>query len=132
MSEQSQRQPTPEEMEKMMAVSQKGAEAAERPAESQEQRKSNVKEAMKEERDRQDLAQMSDEDIDRIADAFVGKAIAAFEERGAFDPPPERVQPASPPPAPPAPGQEAEAAAAAAEAAPAPQKQSWAQRFMGG
>jgi hypothetical protein len=123
--------PTPEDQAKMQAVANAGAKAAAEAPPGHET--DEAKEAMKAERDRQQLP-MTDQELDRIADLFVSKTIQQFEERGAFDPPAEPVAPAVPREAPAAPGRE-EAGAAQAEAADAapvvPQKRSFAQRFMG-
>jgi len=121
--------PGPEDQAKLQAVANAGAKAAAEAPPGQES--DEAKEAMKAERDRQQLP-MSDQDLDKIADLFVSKTIEQFEQRGAFDPPPEPVAPAVPREAPPAPGHE-EGAAAAADATPVtPQKRTFAQRFMGG
>src|ERR1700747_3063244 len=91
--------PSPEDQAKMTAVANAGAQpAAEAP--NPEQATQDAKQAMKDERDRQQLP-MSDAELDKIADLFVGKTIAKFEERGAFEPPPEPVAPAVPREAPP-------------------------------
>lgn len=109
--------PPPEEMAKMGAVAQAGETAA---AEGKD-----AGAAMKEERDKQGMDWLSDEHIDRLANALIGK----LDERGAFESTePVQAGPAAPPPAPPAPG---EPATAPVEAQPQPQKQSWAARFMG-
>ena len=128
--------PTPEDQAKLAAVAQAGAVAAANEPDP-DQASAAAKEAMKGERDRQQLP-MSDAELDQIADKFVNLTIQRFEERGAFDPPPDPVAPAMPREAPPAPGQEDAALAAAAgppdpagDAAPAPQRTTFAQRFMG-
>jgi hypothetical protein len=122
-------QPGTEDMAKIQAVADAGAQAAAQ-APDPEQATQDAKQAMKDERDRQQLP-MSDEELDKVADLFVGKTIAKFEERGAFDPAPEPVAPAVPREAPPAPGQEEASAAPDAPAEPAPQRTTFAQRFMG-
>jgi hypothetical protein len=113
-----------ETMQKGQQVAQAGAAAA--ATAPPEQAAEQAAAAMRAERDRVKL-EMSDEDIDRIASALSPKLLDGFQERGAFDPPPEAVQP--PPPPVPAPGEEA--TAATAEPAPAPQKRTFAHRFMG-
>lgn len=64
--------------------------------------------------------ELSDDDVDRIADALVDK----MSDRGAFDPPPEPVTaPAGAPPP----------AGVAPETVPQPpRKVSWAEKFRGG
>ena len=76
-----QKQPTAEDMAKVQAVGTAGATAA-TAAESPEQAKTDAKAAMREEADRQGL-KMSDEDIEQIANLFVDKTVAAFEQLGA-------------------------------------------------
>jgi len=123
--------PSAEDQAKLQAVASAGASAAAQEPDP-EQATVAAKEAMKDERDRQGL-KMSDQELDQIADLFVSKTIAKFEERGAFDPVPEPVAPVE---APPAPGAE-QAAGAAADASaepdpsPVPQRTTFAQRFMG-
>jgi hypothetical protein len=129
--------PTAEDHAKLTAVADAGAKAA-ADAPTPEQATQDAKQAMRDERDRQQLP-MSDEDLDKVATLLVGKTIAEFEQRGAFDPPPEPVAPSVPREAPPAPGAEDAAVAAgetpppgAAPPDPAPQKRpTFAQRFMG-
>jgi hypothetical protein len=125
-----QKAPTPEEMAKLQKVSNAGAQAASE-ADNAEQATDDAKKAMREERDRVGL-QMSDEELDKVADLFVGKTIKEFENRGAFDAPPERVQPPAQPTAPPPPGEAAQPGAEAEQAPQAPVKRTFAHRFMGG
>lgn len=120
------KQPTPEEMAKMQQVGQAGAEAA-AAAPDKDQATEDAKQAMREKRDEVGL-KMSDEELEKVADMFVSKTIAQFEQRGAFDAPPERVQAPAAPTAPPAPG---EAAQPAEQAPQAPVKRTFADRFMG-
>ena len=115
-----------EAMQKGQQVAQAGAAAA--ASSPPEEAQANAAEAMRAERDRVKL-EMSDEDIDRIASALSPKLLDGFQERGAFDAPPEPVTP--PPPPVPAPGEEATSAEAATEAAPAPVKRTFAHRYMG-
>ena len=122
-------QPTPEDMQKMKAVADEGAKAAAE-APNAEQATVDAKAAMKAEAEKQQLA-IPDEQIDQIADAFVGKTIAAFEQRGAFDPAPEPVTaPATPAAAPPAPSEQQ--APPVEQPEPVPQKRTWAERFLTG
>ena len=141
MADTTPQQPSAEDMSKLNAVGQAGAVAAAN-AESPETAQADAKKAMRAERDKQHLS-MSDDDIDRVADTFVGKVIDQFEQRGAFDPPPEPV--AAPPPPPAAGPPPAAADAAAGPPAPAadggsagpdpvpqaPRKRTFADKFMG-
>jgi hypothetical protein len=115
-----------EQMEKGQQVAQAGAQAA--ASVPPEQAPDAARDAMRSERDRIGFSELTDEDIDKFAAALSPKLIEGFRAQGAFDPPPEPVQaPANA--APPPPGDEG--AAAAAEPAPAPQKRTFAHRFMG-
>jgi hypothetical protein len=89
--------------------------------------------AMKAERDRVQL-DIPDDVLERMAKAISDQNIAALEQRGAFDTPPEPVR---------APDEPAQAPAGAdqtqadqppeqtQEPAPAPQRRTWAHRFLG-
>lgn len=117
-----QQQPTPEQMQ---SVATAGATAAATAPEGQAQ--PAAAEAMRSEADRVGF-DLTDEQIDRLAEAVSSKNIAALESRGAFDAPPEPVKPPEPPAAPPAPGEQP----AAAETPPQPPvKRTFAHRFMG-
>lgn len=118
-------QPSPAEMEKMQAVSEAGAEAAVQAP--PEQRQEDVRKAMRRKADEVKL-ELSDEQLNTIADMFVTRFVDEIDRRGAFEPPPEPVQPPeqaqqapTPPPDQPAAG----------EPAPKPQRRSLAARFMG-
>jgi hypothetical protein len=113
------KQPTPEEAEKMQHVAVAGATAA--------AAGEDAGPPMRAERDRQQLP-MSDEDIDKIASALNDKNIQSLRELGAFDPPPEAVQPPEHH-APPAPGEQPPAPGE--QPPPAPEKRTWAHKFMG-
>ena len=102
--------PTSDDVQKGQSVAQAGAAAAAGAPPGEEQQQAAT--AMRAEADRQNL-KMSDEDIDRIASVLSPKLLDGFEERGAFDPPPEAVQ-APPNIAPAAPGDNAAAAPAPA------------------
>jgi hypothetical protein len=119
-----QNEPTADDQVKAQQVAVAGAQAAaEGPAESAGDRAAA---AMKQKRDEIQFAKMTDEDIDKLCDAFVTK----LDERGAFEPPPE--PPRAPPAAPAAPGEVSPAAMESGEPVPAaPQKRTWAHRFMG-
>lgn len=118
--------PTAEDTQKAQQVATAGATAAAQGGDAGT--------AMKAERDRVKL-EMSDEDIEKIAAKFNELNIAAFENRGAFEAPPEPVQaPASAQPPPP-PGEADRQAAAQppGEVAPEqPKKRTFADRFFGG
>lgn len=115
-----QSEPTAEEHQQAQQVAAAGATAA---AEGRD-----AGAAMKAERDRVGL-KMSDEDIERVAQKLNELNIKAFEDRGAFEAPPEPVH-APPETAPPPPGDQA--AAPAGEAPPQPpQKRTAAHRFFG-
>ena len=124
------KQPTPEDTQKMQDVASAGAAAAASgPPEGASERAS---EAMRAERDRTSLP-MSDQDIDRIAGALSPKLIEGFRTEGAFDPPPEPAQPpANTAPPPPGEADGSQAPAPAGEPAPAPpRKRTFAHRYMG-
>jgi len=127
MSEQPDQQ---EALAKGQQVAQAGAQAAaDAPP---EQASAAARQAMRKERDRIGFTELPDAEIDRIANALQPKLIEGFRQAGAFDPPPEPVQPA-PNAAPPPPG-EAEAAAhapAAGEPSPRPVRRTFADRYMG-
>lgn len=115
--------PTPEEMRQMQQVAVAGAEAgaaSETPQEAEE----NVRTAVRAKADEVGL-QLSDEEVDKIAETFAEKAIGMMEQRGAFDPPPEAVQP--PPPAPPSPNE-----AANGDSEGPPRAKTFAEKFLGG
>lgn len=116
-------QPTAEEMQKMAVVGQAGAEAAAQ-AETPEDAKPAARAAMRERADAEGL-KLSDEELDQVADKMVDKLAAIFEQRGAFDPPPEPVEP--PPTAPPAPSGETPAPTELET----PRKRSFAEKFFG-
>lgn len=103
------------------AVTAAGAEAVE--AEPNPARKrAAASRAIKKEAETRNL-QLSDEDIDRIAERLVHRQIEELEARGAFDGQPEPVAaPASVP--------DEHATPAAAQPQPeAPRKKSWAEKF---
>jgi hypothetical protein len=116
--------PSPEDIEKVGKVAQAGAEASGEGG--------DVAGAMKQERDRVQL-DIPDDVLDRMADAISSKNIAALEQRGAFDTPPEPVRPPeSAETAPPAADQGAPVAPAADDPPPpAPVKRTWAHKFFG-
>lgn len=123
MTEQEQQaQPTPEEQQQLAEVAQAGGEAA--------ARGEDPGPAMKAKRDEVGL-KMSDEDIEKVSENLFGKLASLFEERGAFDAPPEPVRPPEQPAAPPEPAPAAAAEQTPAPQAPAPQKRNAAQRFLG-
>jgi len=126
------RAPTPEEVAKSRQVAEAGAAAAAGAPEGQEQEQ--AKQAMRAEADRVQL-EIDDDTINKIAEAVSAKNIQELMTRGAFDPPPERVQPPAQPAAPPAPGEsEQPATAGQAQAEPTPrqpQKRTAAHRFFG-
>jgi hypothetical protein len=115
-----------EAVQKGQKVAQAGAAAAS--SSPPEQAQENAAQAMRAERDRVKL-EISDEEIERIAAVLSPKLLDGFQERGAFDAPPEPVQ---------AP-QQAQTVAEpdtgeppATEVPPAvPQKQTFAHRYMG-
>lgn len=115
---QPQKQPTPEDTAAMQQVAVAGAQAA--------AAGEDAGPPMRAERDRQQLA-MSDEDIDKIATALNEKNIQSLRDLGAFDPPPEPVHPPENQ-APPAPGEQPPPGD---QPAPAPEKRTWAHKFMG-
>lgn len=127
MSEQTEGQPSPEEMRKAGQVSQAVAQAA-ADAPTAEQARTQAEAAARQTAERVNL-ELTDENIRAIVDTLVD----ALETRGAFDAP---VEPVTPPP-PPAPAGGAVApvenpAAAAQPDAPAPpRKRTFAQRFLG-
>lgn len=126
-------QPSAAEMEKMQAVAQAGAEAGAQ-ADTPEQASANAQAAMRTKADQVKL-ELSDDQIKMLADTFVKGTVAEFQRLGAFDPPPEPVQPPDQPPAPTPPADQHAAAAAApapGEAAPTPQRRSLAAKFLGG
>lgn len=86
--------------------------------------------AMRDERDRVQL-QMSDEDIERVAARLNELNVAEFQQRGAFDPPPERIQAPPADLAPPPPGAGEETPPPADEKPQVPQKRTAAHRFLG-
>lgn len=119
-----QQTPTAEEHQQAQQVAAAGAQAAATGGDAAQ--------AMKDKRDQVNL-KMSDEDIDRIAARLNELNIAELENRGAFEPPPERVQAPPADQAPPAPaGETGEAAQPADQTPPAPpQKRTAAHRFFG-
>lgn len=117
-----QQTPTAEEQQQAQQVAQAGAQAAATGADPAQ--------AMKDKRDEVHL-QMSDEDIERIAVKLNELNIAEFENRGAFEPPPERVQAPPTDQAPPAPAGNDGEPAPAQQQQPAPQKTTPAHRFFG-
>jgi hypothetical protein len=123
--------PTAEEIAKAQQVGAAGAQAAAEtqgtPAEATEAAKGAMHE-----RNAQLGSPFSDEDLDKMADAFVTRTIEQFEQRGVFEQPPEPVQP--PATAPPAPGETPPPAPeppAAPTAEEAPRKKSFAERYFG-
>ena len=114
--------PTSEDQAKAAQVAQAGAGAAASGGDPAQ--------AMREERDRVKL-EMSDEDIERVAARLNELNIAEFENRGAFEPPPDRVQAPPPNQAPPAPGAGEEPPPPADEQPQVPQKRTAAHRFLG-
>lgn len=115
--------PTAEEQQKITEVGMAGGEAAAAAA-TPEQASADARKAMREKADQVKL-ELSDEQIEQIAEASVDKMISQMEQRGAFDPPPDPVQP--PPTAPPAPGEQPQPIG---QDAPAPRKKTWAERFQ--
>lgn len=97
-----------------------GAEAAEQGQ--------DVAGAMRQEAQRVQL-DIPDDVLDRMADAISSKNIAALEQRGAFEQPPEPVRP--PEAAETAPDHPNEPAPEPDEPAPAPVKRTWAHKFLG-
>lgn len=128
-------EPTADDLAKGQEVAKAGAEAAAAKPEGQDATQ-DVKDAMRTKADEVGL-QMSDADIDQIAEAFTSKVVSAFEQRGAFDNPVERVQaPPAAPQAPPPPGEQPEGATGPpvtqGEPSPAPpRKRTFADRFLG-
>jgi hypothetical protein len=112
-------------MVKGQQVAQAGAEAA--ASVPPEQAPDAARDAMRSERDRIGFSELTDEDIDKFAAALSPKLIEGFRAQGAFDPPPEPVQ-APQNVAPPAPTDQPDEAT---EPTPAPQKRTFAHRFMG-
>lgn len=118
-----QKAPTPEEMQQMQQVAVAGAEAG-AASETPEEAEKNVRTAVRAKADEVGL-NLSDEEVDKIAEAFAEKTIGKMEQRGAFDPPPEAVQP--PPPAPPSPNE-----AANGDSEGPPRAKTFAEKFLGG
>jgi len=115
----------PEDAQKAQQVAQAGAEAATTGGDAAQ--------AMKDEARRVQL-DIPDEIIEKMAKAISDQNIAALEQRGAFDTPPEPVR------GPHEPAQAPEGADQARgeqppeqpdEPAPAPVKRTWAHRFLG-
>jgi hypothetical protein len=123
-----QTQPSPAELEKMQQVAEAGAEAGAQ-AETPDQAAEDAKRAMRRKADEVKL-ELSDEQIKMLADTFVKGTVEEFERRGAFDAPPEPVQPPETPQAPTPPADQM-GTPPAGEPAPAPRPRSWAARFMG-
>jgi hypothetical protein len=113
-----------EQIAQAQQVADAGANAAAAAAPGEQQ--DAARDAMRNERDRTGLP-MADEDIDRVADLLVTKTVAAFEQRGAFDHPPDPVvAPAGAGTAP------ADGEPPVADLPPAaPVKRTFADRFMG-
>lgn len=115
--------PTAEEQAQAQQVAAAGAQAA---VEGRD-----TAEAMRQERDRTGL-KMSDDEITRVAEKLNELQIKAFEDRGAFEAPPDRVQAPPPETAPPPPGEQNAGAPPEGEQPPQPpQKRTAAHRFFG-
>lgn len=124
-----QTQPSPEEMAKMQKVAEAGATAAATAPEGSDQAAA-AKDAIRDKADEVGL-KLSPQELDALADALSNKLLSGFEQRGAFDGPPEPVQapPAAPQAAPPP--AEQQPAEPGAEPPRAPEKRTWAERYMG-
>lgn len=125
MSEQeSVSQPTAEDETKAMQVGAAGAQAAAAAPAGEEE--AAFKTAAKGKADEVGL-DLSDEDINKLSEQLFGRLAGLFEQRGAFQPPPEPVQP--PPTAPAAPGEMG--AGEPPTEIQVPRKKTWAERYFG-